>query len=294
MNKKLILILYIVFLILFGAVFVILYKPWGPKEEYDVISSFKLESNHRTMCNSLYTLSELIDGKVINLSLTVHNQNMRDVSYSLLLLVNYRQIPFIVSSNSFSYYDLTVTKNGDATIDFSINPVSFCTDKINNLTIVIRQDIDRYSGSETLLRNSNTVCMMYSIVNDTSPLIALNTSEQLSNINDSIDIEPLNTNNQFRVLTTYPEDIPVKVHISGDSQIKEYVLLAMVGSEIQNINGDDLYLFDLTQNREIIVKTQTPEKPGIYNFEILAIPYGITDITCLGILHSNRFGIEVR
>lgn len=80
-----------------------------PKEEYSVSSTNRISHAEKALFDGSYLLSDLVDDESVTLDIIVTNDNQRDVSYSLLILVNEQQEQFDSGNGSVDHFEFEFT-----------------------------------------------------------------------------------------------------------------------------------------------------------------------------------------
>lgn len=274
-------------------VFKIISNSMKPQQEYSINSGIRVRSNNRVFDKIGYDVKYFTENNH-QVSLDIFNYNARSVKYELIILVNYLQSEFNINDQKVKSYCFDIEASGDRTINLLLNKEDFVY-KINDLTIILRQDTDVHSVDNDLVSDSSTMSRHYLVTNKLSKKnmrIESKKSIILENTDTEASLKCLNKNVSYGIKTSVNDKLEFRLKMS-DSKMNYIVVCLQEGRQIK-INKK---LYQFMQANKLDIELYPYGEKGKYELEMICIPNlinadGVNEQE-VSIINSNRFTLEV-
>ena len=269
-NKKLIITTYLCLTVIGILCIFIFFIPNGPKATYSINSTFLIENKRGAMTSQCYKTTDLFyneDG--ISFPVKIQNQNDRDVCYSVILIMNDKQILTTVGKETALHHDYKINANDFLDINVEIEKEYFDEHSVNELLFVFRQDIDCFSVDNPLLEKSNTIFINYAVSSLDEPE---NKSQNASSEKKPVlEITPLEQPENGLIRKKNHRTLGLK--ISPTSVLKsEYKVFCMIGSDITNFDDNNYLYLKANTHEPVITDIDISSAIGKNEVELFAVP----------------------
>lgn len=273
--------------------FKILSNCMKPKQEYSINSGIRVRSNNKVLDKAQYDVNEFL-GNNDQVNLDIFNYNSRNVKYELIILVNYSQSEFNVNKQKVKSYCFDVEMNENRMITLSLDSNIFMY-KVNDITIVLRQDIDIHSVDNELVSDSNTMSRHYLVTNKLSEKNMAGTFKKnviLDNTDTEANLKCLNKSVSYEIKTGINDKLKFRLKMSNNEM--NYIVVCLQEGRQIKINKK---LYEYIYENKLDIELYPYGKKGKYELEMICIPDLIhaNDVNEqeVSIVNTNRFTLEV-
>ena len=288
-NKKLIIITYLCLTVIGILCIFYFFIPKGPKATYSINSTFLIENKKGAMTSQCYKTADLFNNEdSISFPVKIQNQNDRDICYSVILIMNDKQILTTVDKDTALHHDYKIKANDFLNINVEIEKEYFDEQSVNELLFVFRQDIDCFSVDNPLLEKSNTIFLNYAVSSLDEP------EEKNQNASSEkkpvLEITPLEQPENGLIKKKNHRTLGIKITPTSVLE-SDYKVFCLIGSDITNFDDKNYLYLNASTHEPVITDIDISSAIGKNEVELFAVPID-RYVKQEEIIKGNRFTLS--